>query len=523
MKVSGSPVEVFASGTTIVDHTGKSYLDFAGGYGVFTLGHRHPRVVAAVRDQLERIALSGRTMFNPLMGRLARRLAEISPGDLQISFLANSGAEAVEGALKLARAATKRAKIVKTGDAFHGKTLGALSVSGNPTHRMPFEPLLAGIVEVPFGDPDALASALEDAAAFIVEPIQGEGGVIIPPPGYLARARELCDRFGALLIVDEVQTGLGRCGLLFACEADGIVPDVMTLAKGLSGGVVPIGAYVARSACWNAAYAKAPLLHTSTFGGNELACAAALAALDVLFEEDLTANARARGEELLNGLRAIAERYPAVIAEVRGRGLLVGVELRHEGYGGTIIPELLKRGVTAAWTLNRQRVIRLEPPLIVTSGEIAQVRAAFGEAVGVAYATLGTLCDTVRRGDDRDRRAGTRGLRVGEGTRAVPGVHARRRIGHGPRAPSRLRDHALEDARRRRADRMDGRRPLRRRADDDHLSFDRGRSRRLRGDVDVRAARRPNRGAVGRRVRFRRPDARRADRADAAAESAREQ
>jgi len=391
MKVSGSPVEVFASGTTIVDHTGKSYLDFAGGYGVFTLGHRHPRVVAAVRDQLERIALSGRTMFNPLMGRLARRLAEISPGDLQISFFANSGAEAVEGALKLARAATKRAKIVTTGDAFHGKTLGALSVSGNPTHRMPFEPLLAGIVEVPFGDPDALASALEDAAAFIVEPIQGEGGVIIPPPGYLARARELCDRFGALLIVDEVQTGLGRCGLLFACEADGIVPDVMTLAKGLSGGVVPIGAYVARSACWNAAYAKAPLLHTSTFGGNELACAAALAALDVLFEEDLTANARARGEELLNGLRAIAERYPAVIAEVRGRGLLVGVELRHEGYGGTIIPELLKRGVTAAWTLNRQRVIRLEPPLIVTSGEIAQALAAFGEAVGVAYATLGTL------------------------------------------------------------------------------------------------------------------------------------
>src|SRR5579883_1708164 len=145
MKVSGSPVEVFASGTTIVDHTGKSYLDFAGGYGVFTLGHRHPRVVAAVRDQLERIALSGRTMFNPLMGRLARRLAEISPGDLQISFFANSGAEAVEGALKLARAATKRAKIVTTGDAFHGKTLGALSVSGNPTHRMPFEPLLAGI------------------------------------------------------------------------------------------------------------------------------------------------------------------------------------------------------------------------------------------------------------------------------------------------------------------------------------------------------------------------------------------
>ena len=395
MKLSGSPLEMSAAGATIVDHTGKSYLDFAGGYGVFTLGHRHPRVVAAVRAQLEVMALSGRTMFDPLLGRLAKRLAELTPGDLKISFFANSGTEAVEGALKLARAATKRAKLVGTHGAFHGKTFGALSVSGRDAFRAPFAPLLADAVHVPFGDLAALAAAVDGAAAVIVEPVQGEGGVVVPPPDYLRGVRALCDRSGAVFIADEVQTGLGRCGALFACDLAGAVPDVMTLAKGLSGGVIPIGAYVARPAVWNAAYAKEPLLHTSTFGGNPLACAAALAALDVLVDDDLAGNARDRGAELLAGARAIAARYPDVISQVRGLGLLVGVELRNEGYGGTIIPELLKRGVTAAWTLNQQRVIRLEPPLIVDAAQIATALQALDEAVAVALERLGVLaCPT---------------------------------------------------------------------------------------------------------------------------------
>jgi putrescine aminotransferase len=375
MKLSGSPVEVRASGTTIWDHTGKAYLDFAGGYGVFTLGHAHPRVVAAVRAQLDLIA-------------------EITPGDLSISFFGNSGAEAVEGALKLARAATGRTKIVATIDAYHGKTFGALAASGREAYKTPFGPLLPEVVHVPYGDAAALESAIDDAAAFIVEPVQGEGGVVVPPLGYLRRARELCDRSGALLIADEVQTGLGRCGYRFACERDGVVPDVMTLAKGLSGGVLPIGAYVARPAAWNAAYAKAPLIHTSTFGGNPLACAAALAALDVLRDENLTANARVRGDQLLLGARTIAAEYPSVVREVRGLGLLCGVELRNEGYGGTIIPEMLKAGVTVAWTLNQQRVIRLEPPLIVTAEEVLRALVALRAAIGAAHERLGVLPDT---------------------------------------------------------------------------------------------------------------------------------
>ncbi len=391
MKLSGSPVEVRASGTTIWDQNGKAYLDFAGGYGVFTLGHSHPRVIAAVREQMESMSLSGKTMFNVVLGRAAKRLAELAPGDLQLSFWCNSGTEAVEGAIKLARAATGRAMIVATHDAYHGKTYGALSVSGREAFQTPFRPLLADVEHVPFGDAAVLEEALRDAAAFIVEPVQGEGGVNVPPAGYLRAVREACDRAGALFIADEVQTGLGRCGYLFGCNRDEVVPDLMTLAKGLSGGIIPVGAFIARPDVWNRAYAKQPLVHTSTFGGSEIACAAALAAMEVLVDEGLVENARERGAQLLEGVRAIAAEYPSVIAQARGLGLLVGAELAHEGYGGWIIPEMLKAGVTAAWTLNMQRVIRLEPPLVVTAAEVERALAALRAGVATAAEKLGRL------------------------------------------------------------------------------------------------------------------------------------
>ncbi len=391
MKLSGSPIEVRAEGSTIWDQNGKTYLDFAGGYGVFTLGHRHPRVLAAVREQLDRIALSGKTMFNVLLGRASKRLAELAPGDLEISFWCNSGTEAVEGAIKLARVATGRKKIVATHDAYHGKTFGALSASGREAFQTPFRPLLADVAHIPFGATDTLDAVLADAAAFIVEPVQGEGGVNVPPAGYLRAVREACDRTGALFIADEVQTGFGRCGYRFGCDRDGVVPDLMTLAKGLSGGVVPVGAYIARSPIWMRAYGKAPLIHTSTFGGSELACAAALAAMEVLESERLVENARERGEQLLAGCAEIAAEFPQVVARVRGLGLLVGVELRSEGYGGWIIPEMLKHGVTAAWTLNQQRVIRLEPPLVVSSEEIERALGALRAGVAAALGNLGSL------------------------------------------------------------------------------------------------------------------------------------
>ncbi|HZV76913.1 MAG TPA: aspartate aminotransferase family protein [Candidatus Babeliales bacterium] len=391
MKLSGSPVEVRARGCTIWDQNGKAYLDFAGGYGVFTLGYMHPKVVEAVRAQLQLIALSGKTMFNVQLGRAARRLAELAPGDLRISFWCNSGTEAIEGAIKLARAATGRAKIVGTHGAFHGKTLGALSVSGRETFQAPFRPLLADSIAVPYAQTNGLEAVLTDAAAFVVEPVQGEGGVNVPHAGYLREVRAICDRTGALFVADEIQSGLGRCGYRFACDRDGVVPDVMTLAKGLSGGVVPVGAFIARPDIWRRAFGEAPLVHTSTFGGSEIACAAALAAMEVLVDEDLAEFARVRGEQLLRGARAIAREFPAVVREARGLGLLVGVELTNEGYGGWIIPEMLKSGVTAAWTLNAQRVIRLEPPLIVSEAEVDRAVEALRAGVSTAYDKLGAL------------------------------------------------------------------------------------------------------------------------------------
>ncbi|HXW77412.1 MAG TPA: aminotransferase class III-fold pyridoxal phosphate-dependent enzyme, partial [Candidatus Eremiobacteraceae bacterium] len=272
MKVAGAQVEIRARGCRVWDHTGKSYLDFCGGFGVFTLGHMHPRVVEAVRSQLDDMALSTRVFFNEKLAALAKALADLAPGDLSISFFSNSGTEAVEAALKMARLSTKRVHIVSTHNAYHGKTMGSLTATGRDVFKDSFAPLVPEFEHVPFGDLEALDNALAGAAAFIVEPIQCEGGVVIPPVGYLRGVRQLCDKHGALFIADEVQTGLGRTGYLWGVDAEGVVPDIMTVAKGLSGGVVPIGATIARPDVWLHAFGKSPLVHTSTFGGNQLAC-----------------------------------------------------------------------------------------------------------------------------------------------------------------------------------------------------------------------------------------------------------
>jgi putrescine aminotransferase len=391
MKLAGAPVEERAQGCRVFDTNGKSYLDFCGGYGVFTLGHSHPKVVAAVKKQLDRMSLSTRVFFNEQMGSLAKELAAISPGDLQISFFSNSGTEAVEAALKMARLSTKRVHIVSTQNAYHGKTMGSLTATGRDIFKDSFKPLVPEFEHIPFGDLDALDRALPGAAAFIVEPIQCEGGVIMPPDGYLRGVRDLCDKHGALFIADEVQTGLGRTGYLWGVDHEGVVPDILTVAKGLSGGVVPIGATIARPGVWMEAFGKSPLVHTSTFGGNPLACTAGLAALHVLKEERLVERSRDMGAYLLTKARALQAQMPGVIADVRGRGLVVGVELMSEGYAGVIIPECLRLGMTAAYTLNQQRVIRLEPPLVVSKAEIDEAMSIFAQGTAKAMEKLGVL------------------------------------------------------------------------------------------------------------------------------------
>ncbi len=377
-------VEVSARGSVITDDRGKEYIDCAGGYGVFSLGYGHPEIIAAVKKQLELLPLGSKLFLNKPMADLAALLADITPGTLQFSFFVNSGAEAVENAIKLARLATGKKQIISTTGAFHGKTFGALSASGRDMYRKPFEPLVPSFDHIRFGDLDALTQAItEDTAAIILEPIQGEGGIIIPPAGYLKGVRALCDKYDILFIADEVQTGLGRTGKLFGVDHDGVVPDIMTLAKALGGGVMPIGAVIGRKEIWNK-WKENPLLITSTFGGNPLACAAAIATIEVIMRDKLWERSHKLGEMLKDKLRLAAGRFPRIVKDIRGRGLLIGVELAEEGLGGVIIPEMVNNGVAVGYTLNMPRVIRFEPPLVIEVNLIDQAVGVFEKALAEA-------------------------------------------------------------------------------------------------------------------------------------------
>lgn len=374
-------VEFWGRGSTIYDEEGKKYLDCLGGYGTFNVGHAHPEVVQAMRQQLSRMPLSSKVLLNRPMALLAKQLADITPGDLQFSFFANSGAEAVEGAIKFARLATSRPKILSCQNAFHGKTMGALSVSGRDIYKEPFHPLLPECFQIPFNDLSALEKALDEkTAAFFVEPIQGEGGIVVPDIGYLREAAQLCRKNGTLLVADEIQTGLGRCGKMFCTEYDGVAPDLLLLGKSLGGGIMPLAAIVGTEKVFQPLFPN-PLLHTSTFGGNPLACAAGLATLHVIEKENIVERARARGDFFLKGLLRLQEEYPQVIASVRGAGLLIGIEVAHEAVGGILMSAMLKRGVLVAYTLNNPKVVRFEPPLVISEKEITFVLEVLAEAL----------------------------------------------------------------------------------------------------------------------------------------------
>jgi putrescine aminotransferase len=392
MSFAGFGVEMQAEGCCIFDHEGRRYLDCLGGYGVFALGHRHPRVVEAVKRQLDLMPLSGKAFFNKPQADLAERLTQIAPRGLSFAFFCNSGTEATEGALKFAKAATGRSKIVSTLGGFHGKTIGALSATGRKKYRDRFDPLMPDVVFVPFGEIGAAEDELDDrVAAMIVEPIQGEGGIILPPEGYLSALKAACERRGALLIVDEVQTGLGRTGLMFGCDREGVSPDLMTLAKALGGGVMPIGAILGTERVWDSVFGENPLVHTSTFGGSELACAAALATLDVIQSERLADRAARVGAIMLEGLCEVQSRHDDLIADVRGAGLMIGVEFAMDEVGELTVAHMMKGGVCAAYTLNNPRVLRFEPPLVIGEDDVAFACRVFGEAVAETAEMLSAL------------------------------------------------------------------------------------------------------------------------------------
>jgi len=384
---------VRAQGVSVWDDEGNEYLDFLGGYGALNFGHNHPQIIDAVQ-QAGKLPNLLQASLGTLYAALAHNLSQITPGELCRSFFGNSGAEAVEGALKLARAASQKSKIIYCEGSFHGKTLGALSVTGKSKYQVPFKPLLPGCEAVPFGDLNALEAKLKnrDVAAFIIEPIQGEGGVHIPEQGYLRQVRDLCTQYETLLIFDEIQTGFARTGTIFACQWDTVVPDIMCLGKSLGGGVMPISAFTTTEEIWDRAFGGVEkcALHTSTFGGNARACAAGIASIEVMIKEDLAEQTRGKGAYLLQGLRELQEKYPAMIKEVRGRGLLIGVEfnqlsggflnkvtggkfnkIAEEYLAALVAGELMNRyQIITAYTLNNPNVIRFEPPLIVTREQL---------------------------------------------------------------------------------------------------------------------------------------------------------
>jgi acetylornithine/succinyldiaminopimelate/putrescine aminotransferase len=373
-----------AEGASIWDTDGRRYLDLLSGIGVAAIGHRHPAVLSAIRKQCEHYLhtmVYGEHVQAPQVA-LAARLAGLLPAPLSVVYFTNSGAEAIEGALKTARKATGRRRFVAFSGAFHGDTFGALSVGANPVYREPFEPLLPEVCFLPFDRLEALDAIDERVAAVIVEPVQAEAGVRIPSPAFLTALRERTRAVGALLIVDEVMTGLGRCGRLWACERSKVVPDLIVLAKALGGGL-PLGAFIGSQEVMATLSEDPPLVHVTTFGGHPLSCAAGLASLEVIVGERLWDRAACRGRDFVASL----DRFVGggAVAAVRAAGLLIGIEFTAPDQARTFVTECLARGLLVGWTLHDDRVVRLAPPLVLSDDEtetaldgMAQVASQLG-------------------------------------------------------------------------------------------------------------------------------------------------
>ncbi|MCW8126075.1 aminotransferase class III-fold pyridoxal phosphate-dependent enzyme [Microbulbifer halophilus] len=423
-----------AEACTLTDTEGRDYLDMVAGYGCLNLGHNPQCVTGAVQEYIGRLGPNfvQYVSLPQETAKLAETLCDIAPGAMERVFFSNSGTEAVEAALKQARAANPRPRFVYADNSYHGKTLGALSVTGREKHREHFRPLIPDCESVPFGDSGALREALAsgDVCAFIVEPIQGEGGVHVPPLGYLSDVQRICHETGTLLVVDEIQTGMARTGRLFACEWEGIEPDILVLSKSLSGGLIPIGATLSRTDIWDAAYGTADrfLAHTSTFGGCNLASVAGFATIEGIREQGLAEHAEKLGGYFKSELERVAASYPFV-SEIRGRGLMLAVQFDNDFTGaveacarefGTrlpgdwhltyrFFPDDVKEHLTTAMdrmeeslaemfcmrfvtklnndhriltfvTANSSTVIRIQPPLVITREEVERFVQAFATA-----------------------------------------------------------------------------------------------------------------------------------------------
>ncbi len=374
-------VEWSGRGASFKDILGREYIDCLGGYGLLDLGWSHPEVIDTVRAQLGRTPMPSQELIDPLRGVLAHLMAAITPGEIKYSFFCASGTESVEGAIKLAKLYTRKPGFIAALKGFHGKTMGSLSMLGKSDFRQPAGILYGGpVFHVPFGDADAVERQLDtcqkvgiEVAAVLFEPIQGEAGAIVPPDDFFPRVRELTRHYGALLIADEVQTGMGRTGKLWGVDHWKVEPDILTVAKSLGGGVMPVGAFCSTEEIWQPMMFPNPFIHTTTTGGSALACSAAIAAIHITLRDRLWEKAAVKGEYILEHLNRLASQYPQVFEKITGRGLLIGMHFHDSQVGYKVSAGLFKRGVLVGGTLTNAQSIRIEPPIVIEQHEIDQV------------------------------------------------------------------------------------------------------------------------------------------------------
>lgn len=371
------------------DLYGNDFIDCLGGFGIFTTGHRNPEILKYVKAQLDKYALHSQELVDPLRGYLAKLVAMITPGDLQYCFFTNGGAEAVEMALKLARLATGGRYFISTVGAFHGKSMGAISMGGKGAYREDYIPMIQQVQHVKFGDAPAMETAIknliavgEKVAGVILEPIQGEAGVQIPPDGYLKAVREICDKYNVALIFDEIQTGMGRTGTMWRCEVEDVTPDIMTYGKAFGGGIMPITGIIARPNMWGEKLIDNPwILGSPTFGGNPLACSAAIATISYMLENDIPKQAKDKGDYFMAKLNALMDKYPTVLKEVRGAGLLICMEFPVAEVGYAVVKGLFDRHVMTAGTLVNAKTVRIEPPAVIRYETIDIVMQKLEESI----------------------------------------------------------------------------------------------------------------------------------------------
>lgn len=382
MKAAGLDIiEDKREGANVWDITGKKYIDCQTGSGIMNVGRRNPDIIAALKKALDTYDIGVFLLCSKPKADLAKKLAEIAPGDLNCTIFGVGGGEANDVAIKIARGYTMKKEIIYTERAYHGHTGFALSAIGRDAYKEPFEPLIPDFKMVPFGDIEAIKKVItDDTAAIILEPIQGEGGINIPSDEYLPQVRKLCDEHETLLILDEIQTGFGRTGRMFASEHWGVVPDIMTIAKSLSGGIYPISATIFKEEIQDF-FIPHPFIHLSTFGGSDLGCIVGMAVIDYIQKHNLPDHAEKMGRKFRTGFDALLKDYPSLLLEVRQKGLMMGLQYTNESIGPRMTKKLADRGVIAIYTGNDPSICRLMPPLVITPAEVDFVLDALSSSM----------------------------------------------------------------------------------------------------------------------------------------------